>query len=563
MSDSDLSGTPPRVPFSRRSLLKSAAALQTLVWSRALAAQTPISGFTHCVASGDPQQHSVSLWTRYVGPTAEACWLDAEVARDEQFTAIVARSAALARPGADFCAQVRIENLEPGEWYFYRFRAPNGYISPVGRTRTLPDGSLDSFRIGVFSCANATSGWFNGYAHAATRDDLDLLIHLGDYLYEFDLERSDAVPGMAEARGIEPAHEAVTLADYRQRYASYRRDPALQELHRRYPMIALWDDHETVNNSWRNGAKNHDPTTEGPWPARMAAGVQAFHEWLPMRPQPYTSYDIGDLASIFRLETRLLARSQQLDADDWLQGYGGDLQSAAQAFRSGPLADPGRTMMGAVQERWLAEGLAQSVGSGHRWQILAQPIIMARQRMPEDFSSWFAKDSTLATGAMPGLQRGAMMQQLGVPQGMDKWDGYPAARERLFDAAHKSGAELAVLSGDSHNAWAFNLREGKTPIGVEFAVHSVSSLGLDKRLDGDPAHIAASLVEANPDLAWCDTSQRGYAVLDVTPDSISCEWMFIASGEARSTAVQTSYRVSCEWGTRRLDQAASTRLDKT
>ncbi|MGB3469316.1 MAG: alkaline phosphatase D family protein [Erythrobacter sp.] len=509
-------------------------------------------GFTHGVASGDPDQGSVTLWTRYLASGGEASWLEVEVARDEGFRNIVAAGAGIAGPTSDFCTSIRIENLRPGEWYYYRFKAPNAARSPVGRTRTLPDGEIDAFKIGVFSCANATSGWFNAYAHAAERDDLDLLVHLGDYIYETDLERSDALEGLADARGIAPPHELVSLADYRLRYASYRADPALQELHRRYPMISLWDDHETVNNSWRAGAKNHNPSTEGPWHKRMAAGVRAYHEWMPMRTRPYTSYKIGNLASLFRLETRLIARSAQLDADEWIAAHGGGLENAARAFRDGPLADPSRTMMGETQERWLSDGLSRSVASGRRWQILAQPVIMARTRFPTDPMPLFAADRQPPEFVLDSLRRRARLGELGVPATLDKWDGYPAARKRLFDASLAADANLVVLSGDSHNAWAFDLRNDETPVGVEFSVQGVSSLGIDKRLSGDPAEIAKSLMEANPDLYWCDTSQRGYMVIDVTQDTVTSEWLFIAAREMKSTAVQATHRVACAHGSRKL-----------
>ncbi len=510
------------------------------------------SAFTHSVASGDPGQHSVTLWTRYVSPDAESAWLQVEIAEDERFEQIVSRAAVLAGPEKDFCVHSRPENLKPGKWYYYRFRADTGDVSPIGRTRTLPEGALDRFRIGVFSCANATSGWFNAYAHAAARDDLDLLVHLGDYIYESKLDRSDAVDGMAELRGIEPVHEVVSLSDYRRRHASYRADPALQELHRRFPIIVMWDDHETVNNSWKNGAANHDPDKEGRWKTRMAAGMQAFHEWLPMRSAPYTQYQIGDLATLFRLETRLIARSQQLDLRESIKGREQDVTAAALAFRDGPLNDPARTMMGAEQERWLAEGLAASTASGRKWQILAQQVIMGRTRTPEDFSALFAPGAQANIKQIEKLRMAARLSAIDVPQHMDRWEGYPAARRRLLEASRKANADLVVLSGDSHNAWAFNLEHDGERVGVEFAVQGVSSLGMDKRFFGDPLAIAQALVGASPDLAWCDTSQRGYMVLDVQADRISNEWLFIPSRIARTVEVRGSHRMQVERGARKL-----------
>lgn len=492
------------------------------------------------------------MWTRYVSPDAEPAWLQVEVAEDEQFKRIVSRSSALSAPARDFCVHARPENLMPGHWYYYRFRADSGEISPVGRTRTLPEGPLNQFRIGVFSCANATSGWFNAYAHAAARDDLDLLVHLGDYIYESKLDRSDALEGMAELRGIEPAHEAVSLSDYRKRYASYRADPALQELHRRFPIIVMWDDHETVNNSWTDGAANHDPAKEGRWRDRMAAGVQAFYEWLPMRNKPYSEYQIGDLATLFRLETRLIGRSEQLDLKDVISGPDKDIGAAAIAFRDGPLNDPARTMMGAEQEQWVADELAASTASGRKWQILAQQVIMGRSRMPGDFSNFFGPDDRMSPKRLGEMTMASRLSAIDVPYHMDRWEGYPAARRRLLEASQEANADLVVLSGDSHNAWAFNLEHGGQPVGVELAVQGVSSLGMDKRFHGDPIAIAEGFVDVSPDLAWCDTSQRGYMVLDVQAERVSNEWLFIPSRIARTVEVSGTHRMQVARGTRKL-----------
>lgn len=512
----------------------------------------PRPAFTHSVASGDPEQRSVTLWTRYVSPDAEPAWLQVEVAEDEQFKRIVSRSSALSTPARDFCVHARPENLMPGHWYYYRFRADTGKVSPVGRTRTLPEGALNQFRIGVFSCANATSGWFNAYAHAAARDDLDLLVHLGDYIYESKLDRSDALEGMAELRGIEPAHEAVSLSDYRKRYASYRADPGLQELHRRFPIIVMWDDHETVNNSWTDGAANHDPAKEGRWKNRMAAGVQAFYEWLPMRSKPYSEYQLGDLATLFRLETRLIGRTEQLDLKDAIQSREKDPAAAAISFRDGPLNDPARTIMGAEQEQWLADGLTASTTSGRKWQILAQQVIMGRSRMPEDFSAFFGPEDQVSAKKLEEMKVAARLSAIDVPYHMDRWEGYPAARQRLLQTSQDANADLVVLSGDSHNAWAFNLEHDGRPVGVELAVQGVSSLGMDKRFHGDPIVIAERFVDASSDLVWCDTSQRGYMVMDVQADHISNEWLFIPSRIARTVEVSGTHRMQVARGKRKL-----------
>ena len=544
----------PADPFiSRRNLLKAAALAAAAAGLPGAAAAAGNTGFTHSVASGDPRQESVVLWTRFVPATGGMADLRAEISRDASFNRIVGSGTTITGPETNFCAKLLVEQLEPGEWYYYRFIGPEGQVSDIGRTRTLPAGPLGSFRIGVFSCANATSGWFNAYGHAAARNDLDLVVHLGDYIYESKLTRSDALKELAVSRNIQPQHEIVSLLDYRTRYASYRMDPDLQAIHRAYPMIAMCDDHETVNNSWQHGAENHGPD-EGPWETRKAAAMQAWHEWMPMRADPYASYEIGDLASLFRLETRIVGRSQQLDLGAWLKDKADPIAAASQ-FRDGPLADPVRTLMGFEQEQWLADGMARSTAAGTKWQILAQQVIMGTTLMPQDYSAWFKPGEGPDKAKKAQLDLAVRLARLGIPTSMDRWDGYPAARSRVLTAAQDAGADLIVLSGDSHNAWAFDLDNAGRPAGVEFAGHSVSSLGMDKRYFGEPAAIARSYMDSNPPLKWCDTSRRGYMVVDVRPDAVTNEWLFLHSRHQRSLEVLDSHRMQVRRGSHRLAEA--------
>jgi alkaline phosphatase D len=539
------------VLLSRRAILQAAALLPGLAllpWSAI--AGVPLQGFTHSVASGDPQQDSVVLWTRFVPAQGGEATLRVEIAEDEKFARIVSRGTAVASPLTDYCAHARPTRLKPGRFYYYRFVSTTGEQSPTGRTRTLPKGPLAQCRIGIFSCANATSGWFTAYAHAAARDDLDLIVHVGDYIYESPTDRSDALATLAAAREIMPKGEAVSLADYRLRYASYRADPGLQELHRRFPIIAMWDDHEVADNSWQGGAKKHKPEN-GSWEVRKTAGIRAFREWLPMGSTDYDQYQIGDLATIFRLETRLLARSRQLDLTPIVMS-GAPLPQAAAAFRDGPLADPARTMMGPTQEKWLADGLSASVAAGTPWQILAQQVILAPGRMPAVGPAWYAPGVAPDAREQQELALIEALGKLGVTNGLDRWDGYPAARARLLDSVAQARADLVVLTGDSHNAWAYDLEHAGKPSGVEFAGHAVSSLGIEKRFGGNPAAIAADILAANPNLKWCDTARRGYMVANITPRSITNEWLFLGSRDTQSTALLDSKTLAVERGARRL-----------
>ncbi|WP_375291303.1 alkaline phosphatase D family protein [Qipengyuania sp.] len=531
--------------LSRRAVLQAATLLPALGALPGSLLASPGTGFTHSVASGDPDVSSVRLWTRFVDEL-QTSELRIEVSTTESFTAPMRVATCLAGPETDFCAQARIGDLAAGRTYFYRFIGPRGEVSPIGRTRTLPTGDVDRCRIAVVSCANATSGWFNAYEHAAARDDIDLVVHLGDYIYESPVDRSDALAGLALARGIEPLGETVSLLEYRLRYASYRADRALQELHRLHPMIVIWDDHETANNSWQNGASNHDPD-EGPWEARKRAALRAFYEWLPMERQPYATYRIGNLATLFRLETRLVARSQQLDSKAALVGQK-DMATAVAQFVRGPLADPARTMMGAEQEAWLARGMAESSAVGVGWQVLLQQVIMAPTRLPKIDSTWFPPGVEISEEQQRELALGHRLSDAGVPFGLDRWDGYPAARDRLLSAASEAEADLVVLSGDSHNAWASDLSHRGAPAGVEFAVQGVSSLGLERRFGGNPTHIAREFQSANPGLAWCDTSQRGYMDVEFTSRAATSTWHFLPSRSERSTRILGKTALSVQRG---------------
>lgn len=539
-----------RLPaLDRRSLLGGGLFGLGLM-SAPLAAQVG-GGFTHGVASGEPSAKSVLLWTRFVGSRpARLRW---EVSESAEFARVVSGGSVRAAPGNDWCAKAVATGLEPGRWYHYRFVAPDGSFSAVGRTRTLPEGRTDRFRMAVFSCSNLGFGHFNGYAHAAQADEFDLAVHLGDYLYEYDSANYPSEDQRLPGRDVQPVSEIVRLADYRLRYASYRRDPDLLRLHQLYPMVSVFDDHESANDSWKGGAQNHSPETEGPWSARKRAALKARSEWMPVSDDPWARYDIGDLATLFRLETRLTARDKPLDLADITRGMSPDAAgSALRSLREGAWADPARTMMGAQQERWLANGMAASVRSGRKWQVLAQQVVMGGLSTPPDLAERVGSDAPdyvrrrLAAAVAAG--------RAGLPANMDAWDGYPAARERLLRAAREANANLVTLTGDTHNAWAFQLAHGGEAAGVEFAGQSVTSPGFEGTLGKlPPTDLAASLVRHNPQLAWTDTSRRGYMAVELTPQRAICEWRFTPTVRQRSAELAGTHRMSATAGANRFD----------
>lgn len=489
------------------------------------------------------------LWTRFVAE--QDVTLRVEVATDTGFSRIVAAAETLADPARDHTARLTIRGLQPARWYYYRFIAPDGRMSPVGRTRTLPVDEVSRFGLALFSCSNLPFGWFNAYAHACERSDLDLIVHVGDYLYEYPRgtypDLRDALPG----RSIEPAGELLTLADYRLRYACYRLDPDLQRLHQSYPAITQWDDHELANDAWRDGAENHQSASEGEWSTRRDAALQAYRDWMPVADSPWARYDIGSLASLYKLETRVTGRSAPLDLEGALRGRQ-DLPAALADFRNGPLANSARTMLGAEQERWLAQSLRAAVAGGRRWQLLAQQTVMGELRAPVGASRWLAPDA--AEFIRRRARVGELVAQAGLPYNLDSWGGFPAARDRLLSSALAANADLVVLSGDSHNAWGQNLSLDKRAAGVEFATHSVSSPGFESYLKQvDPNELAATLRSINPGLAFTDTHRRGYVSLTLTREQLVGRWHFLRTIRERSTALEETREARVRRGARILE----------
>ncbi|WP_188056259.1 MULTISPECIES: alkaline phosphatase D family protein [unclassified Sphingosinithalassobacter] len=495
------------------------------------------TGFTHSVASGEPAANSVLLWTRYVPAGSGAADLKVELSQTEDFARIAGGGQMTTGPWRDHTAKITVEGLAPGTSYFYRFVAPDGSFSPVGTTKTLPQGDVARYGIAVFSCSNLPFGYFNAYGHAARRDDIDLWVHLGDYLYEYGRSGYAPAGGAVDGRWPEPASEMITLADYRLRYASYRSDPDLQELHRVKPMLASWDDHESTNDSWEGGAQNHQPEEEGDWSVRKQLAMQVYREWMPVSDAPWGSYDIGSLATFFRTETRLLGRTEPRNLGPLFQ-QSNPMQALAE-FRDGAWRDPAMTMLGTEQEAWLAAAMARSVRAGQRWQLVGFGTILGDTKVPEAAAGWLSPDAPARTQAY--VQAGILAGKAGLPSNMDSWGGYPAARARFLSSAQAMDAELIVLCGDSHNAWAFDLMHEGRPAGVEFAGHSVSSPGYESATAAHPAVIARGMVEANPELKWCDTSNRGYMALTLTPERATNDWVFVDTILQRSLAARVGH----------------------
>lgn len=506
-----------RTPASRRTVLKAgalgAAATGTLYALGAGPFSPAIAGaddavFRHGVASGDPLPDRVMLWTRVtpspeatpgsgVGPDAVVEW---EMASDEGFGAVVAAGSVVTNAGRDHTVSLDATGLGADSWYFYRFRC-NGQLSPVGRTRTAPAPGANTgrARFGVVSCSNWEAGFFSAYRHLADREDLDAVIELGDYIYEY--ERGNYTGPNGAVRDHDPAWEIISLADYRQRLAQYHTDPDLQRLHARVPWICTWDDHEVANDSWAHGAENHQPN-EGSYDDRKRNSSQAYFEWLPVRPQNlrdggqmYRRLGWGSLAEITMLDLRSYR-------DEQPKFYDGKA-----------IDDPNRTMTGAAQFDYLTQGLTSSQA---RWNLVGNSVMITPVLLPP-LDPRVTKALTDLTG----------IPEEGVPYNADQWDGYAAERRRLFDTIAGAGLDNCVfLTGDIHTSWACDLPvHVGTPtdglVGAEFVVPSVTSNNIDDAVhlpEGNPLSVAAqeALPAVNHHVRWVDLDRHGFGVFEIT-----------------------------------------------
>ena len=492
----------------------------------------PVSGykgpvaFAHGVASGDPSPTAVVFWTRVTpkdAPVGDIA-VELEVAADAGFKTIVASSKApRAKAGADWTVKHDLDGLKPGTDYWYRFKA-NGVISPVGRTKTLPKGATKDVVLAVVSCSLYPNGYFNAYDAISKLDRVDAVVHLGDYIYEYGGAPKDY--GMnspvAAQRTPDPVHEIVTLDDYRRRHAQYKTDPAAQAAHARAPWIVVWDDHETANDSWIGGAENHDPKTEGDWATRKAAALKAYYEWMPIRepgkalPEAaWRGFQFGDVASLLMVETRLTARTHQLDYDTDLPMVDGKPDVAGFVAK---WKDPTHRMMGEGQEQWLASEVGASAKAGVAWQVLGNQVVMARVAPPNlkatmGEAKFNGLLSQLPDYAAKRVAQTVAMSAYDIPSNLDAWDGYPADRQRVYDIFAAAKARPIVLAGDSHMFWVNELWDdaGKARVAAEFGTTSVTSPGYGDILPGVP--LGEAFVQRNKEVKYAHPSAKGFLLL--------------------------------------------------
>lgn len=563
--------------------------------------------FTSGVASGDPKRDAVVIWTRAVAvnQAGQPLAVAFEVARDAGFEHVIRQGTAWTDARRDWTVKLDIQGLTAGMTLYYRFRA-GSVVSAVGRTRTLPGEETGAIRLALASCSNFPAGYFTAYRAIAQTPDLDAVVHVGDYIYEYGADGYQGDTGRRLGRIHEPAWNLLTLDDYRARFAQYRADEDLQAAHAAAPFITIWDDHETANNSWAGGAQNHDPETEGRWMARRDAALQAYFEWMPMRDprggqaaeRLNREYRFGDIASVFVIESRLTGRDEPLIYSrdlPWLENaydmadpaaprflapgetpsgrvqrlrapfdmtgsepravtdYDEVLRQAneglapghayrpdSERFEAEILAEPSRSMLGQAQEAWLAGALTRSVQSGQAWQILANQTVMGRMRAP-DYMTLLPQDIVRAAVEADGYARRWLEStRWGLPINLDSWDGYPAARERLYDAVKSARARLAVLSGDSHMFWGNDLHDPRdgAQIGVEFATAGITSPSGYGNLSDDERvfEIAAEAMTGhNRDISFANVKDRGFVLLTIDHETIMADYVRMETVEAPSS----------------------------
>ncbi|MEU3192297.1 alkaline phosphatase D family protein [Streptomyces sp. NPDC006992] len=543
-TEQSLSGGVLPAPRRRSVVAAGAAGAALLPLAGAASAADAGPSFVHGVASGDPLPDGVLLWTRVTpepgavpgsgrGAAVEVAW---EVAADRGFTDRVAHGTVRAQAASDHTVKADVRGLRPATTYFFRFTA-GGVHSPTGRTRTAPaeGAEVSNLRFGVVSCANYEGGWFASYRHLAARSDLDAVLHLGDYIYEYG--HGEYPTGDDVVRTVQPEHEIVSLADYRTRHGHYKADPDLRAMHAAHPLVAIWDDHEFADNAWSGGAVNHDPGTEGGWAQRVAAAKQAYFEWLPVRPSTagttFRRLRFGQLAELHLLDLRSF-RDAQAEV-----GHGRDID------------DPDRTLTGRKQLDWLKKGLASSQA---RWKLVGNPVMI----------------SQVAFGSVPAKFLGPLGELLGVPKeglavNTDQWDGYTDDRRELLTHLRDNRiTDTVFLTGDIHMNWANEVPlhaadyPREAPLATEFVITSVTSDNLDDTLHVAPDTLSglaeAAVRAANRHVRWVDMDSHGFGVLDVDTHRAQMDY-FVLSDKAdknATAALRRSYRTDS--GSQRIER---------
>lgn len=481
------------------------------------------SPFRFGVASGDPLQDRIIFWTALADVNATSVPYRLQLYADPDLQAPIGApilgSSQLS--GAYQIIKIDVNGLTPGTVYYYQFSAL-GFSSSIGRTRTLP-AMADRIRLALATCGDFTRGFWNAYARLAEVRDIDAVVHLGDYIYENG--RQDRL------RPHTPARRCVAVDDYRARYAAYRSEPELQAVHQQHPMIWVWDDHETVDGLWRDGAdpNDHEPSTDGPFSERKAAALTAVLEWLPVRQQDpnnreiiYREFNFGGMVNLIMLDTRRIGRDQQ--------GEGNAPEGSDFFTQTGTFAEPSRHILGAEQEQWFLDRLQNS---SSQWRFIGNSVV-------------FSQIKAVAGIEGPG--------DTSVYANPDQWDGYKPARDRVFDHIEQHGIDniifctgdvhasiAAEVSRDPNNTAVYQPGTGMGAVATEFVTPSISSGGDPEDPDpNDPEDSAENVVinnlgtllaGSNPHSRYSQIGLNGYMIMDVNADRVQAEYWHVPEVE--------------------------------
>lgn len=564
-------------PVSHHNIVSVSRNASKTTKTTALVFDPALKPFYHGVASGDPKTDGFVIWTRVTpdSPTVQitinGTW---QVATDTGFTQIIANGNFAADTARDYTVKVAVSGLNAGTTYYYKFQALNAN-SLVGRAKTLPTGNVTNLKFAIVSCSNYEGGYFNAYRKIADRNDLDAVLHLGDYIYEYGQGTYGInLPG----RNNEPATEILVLSDYRTRYSLYRLDKDLIRLHQQHTFINIWDDHESANDSYMDGAENHQPN-EGSWTDRKAVSKRVYFEWMPIRDNPndtiYRKINYGNLCDVVMLDTRLEGRQQPpVNFDD-----------------PDPIANP-RRIMSDNQMNWLIGNLKSNQT---KWKVIGNQILYSV------FNVGFAG------GYADGVPNPTDLDSIRAAENLfiDNWESYPRQRHRLLDSIKNGLNNVVFVSGDSHCSWAFDIPDtavvypnpamfnlptpkaynSSTKSGynattqqgswaVEYGTPSISSPNFDELVGqtvantfegfmNNPVQLIPGGPVYNPHLRYVDLDRHGFFILDVKDDSVHADYYYVSRIDTPSAVLNTGAAMKTLSNSNKVNSATAPAPPKT
>ena len=519
--------------MNRRSFLKGLLFVSSMFTLKLNASRKNNVSFNYGVASGDPTNTNIILWTK-VSPTFNKdVTIKWQLSADKNFNNILNSGHVSAKYSNDFTVKVDVNVPNPfrGNKVFYRFLFKDTF-SDTGITNSLPQNDPDKYNIAFCSCSNHPAGYFNAYREMAKNEDIDLVLHLGDYIYEYDKDGYATEDSNRFNRVVDPKHEIVSLNDYRRRHAQYKSDLDLQALHKSKPMIAVWDDHEFTNDSWKYGAENHQ-NDEGFFQSRKANAIKAYLEWMPIRENKsklkiWRKFEVGNLFQLLMLDTRSIYRDKQLNIEDYFDGN----TINKSKYKRDLSVD--RKLIGLEQMLWIKNNLNKKF----KWSIIGQQVLMAQVYLPTIFANMNKK-------ILPDyLHKYLKIGGANVPYNTDAWDGYPKERERLFKELIKANSVL-VLTGDTHNSWLNNLFDKNNNfIGVEIGTPAISSPNTIDTFGSLTDGIEEGFIKENKNVKWTEGKHKGYTLLKLTKDKSEVSFIYVNTVKSKVYEVKDTNKFS-------------------